>query len=218
LCACHSEKHYSQGDSHPANTSQTYGTQTTSTARDSTATNYDNSTTGMSAGASATTTTKSSGHSTAAGMSALSQRDREFVEKAVQGGMLEVESSRLAISKNVAGSDRKFADAMISDHGKANRELEDLLRKKGVTPASTLDRDHQAKLDELRDKQGTAFAAAYREMQIKAHDKAIELFERAERDSDDKDLKAFASKTLPTLRHHRSMLDEKPDTTEGALG
>lgn len=138
----------------------------------------------------------------------FSARDREFIDKAVQGGMFEIESSRLALEKNASAQNRSFANMMIEDHTKANQALEKIVHEKGGTVPITLSPDMQDKIDELRQATGAAFDHTYHDMQVKGHDDAITLFERASRDSDDGDLKSFAARTLPTLRMHRNHLDQ----------
>ena len=133
--------------------------------------------------------------------------DQHFVEKASIGGLFEVESSRLALEQRTSDETRKFARMMIEDHGKTNQELSSLARQKNLRASATLDDKHQEKLDELRRLEGAEFDRKYRQCQIKAHDEAIALFERAERECKDSELKAFAARTLPTLRTHRGHLD-----------
>jgi len=138
----------------------------------------------------------------------FSTSDRDFIDEAMQGGMFEVESSRLALEKNASAANRSFANMMIEDHTKANESLEKIVHEKGGTVPITLSPDMQDKLDELRQASGAAFDHTYHDMQVKAHDEAIALFEREARDADDADLKSFAQRTLPTLRMHRSHLDQ----------
>jgi putative membrane protein len=152
--------------------------------------------------------TRSSASLSEASNRSFSTHDREFIETAMQGGMFEVESSRLALEKNASAANRSFANMMIDDHTKANQGLEKLVHEKGGTVPITLSPDMQDKIDELRQTSGAAFDHAYHDMQVKAHDDAIALFEREARDADDGDLKSFAQRTLPTLRMHRSHLDQ----------
>jgi putative membrane protein len=42
-------------------------------------------------------------------------------------------------------------------------------------------------------------------MQLSAHKDAVSLFERYAKGGDDPDLKSWAGKTLPTLKHHLEM-------------
>lgn len=141
---------------------------------------------------------------------ALSDNDRRFVSEASQGGMFEVKSSQLAIDKGVSGPTREFAQMMVDDHGKANRDLESLVRKKGGTISSTLDAEHQEMLDALAALNGKEFERKFHDDQVKGHDDAIALFERYSKNADDPDIKAFANRLLPTLRAHRKHLDEHP--------
>ncbi len=57
-------------------------------------------------------------------------------------------------------------------------------------------------LDKMRKLEGAAFDQAYIADQIKDHEKAIALFEKEARSGKDAELKAFAEKTLPTLKDH----------------
>ncbi len=141
---------------------------------------------------------------------ALSADDQKFVTGATQGGMFEVKSSQLALDKGVTGSTRDFAQMMIDDHGKANRDLESLAHKKGATISNTLEAQHQEMLDELSSLTGKEFERKYHADQVKGHDAAIALFERYSKDAADADIKAFANRMLPTLRAHRKHLDEHP--------
>ena len=133
--------------------------------------------------------------------------DQRFVEQASRGGLFEVESSRLALEQRSSQETRKFARMMIDDHGKTNQELATLARSKSLRASADLDNYHQEKLDELRHVEGAEFDVKYRQCQIKAHDEAIALFERASRECKDAELKAFATRLLPTLRDHRAQLD-----------
>jgi putative membrane protein len=143
-----------------------------------------------------------------AAVKSLSAHDREFVDAAAQGGMFELDSSRMALDKNASGQNRAFANMMLEDHEKANRELEKLVREKGGMLPIAPDAEHRRLLDELSKTQGQTFDIAYHDAQVAAHDLAIALFEDAARNCEDPDLRAFAEKTLPTLRKHRSHLDE----------
>jgi putative membrane protein len=137
----------------------------------------------------------------------LSANDRDFVAKAAVGGMFEVQSSELALQKNVSAEHREFAQMMIEDHGRANRKLEELAQDKGLTLPATLDRGHQDKLEQLRAAEAREFERLYHEMQVEAHDQAIEMSERCSRECEDREIRAFAADTLPKLREHRRQLD-----------
>jgi putative membrane protein len=137
----------------------------------------------------------------------LSTADRAFVEEAVRDGQFELESSALALEKDVSAALRDLAQRMLGDHGQAQRELARLAQQKALAVPPALHVEQRAQLDALAQLQGEAFERAYREAEIEAHDKAIALFERAAREGVDEDVKAFALRALPSVREHRSRLD-----------
>jgi putative membrane protein len=114
------------------------------------------------------------------------------------------------LKASISNTHQEFAQKMIDDHGRANQKLTDIARKKGWTLPTSMTAQQQRDLDELARLSGPDFERRYHDMQVKAHDEAIELFTEASSDCDDADLKRFASDTLPTLREHRRHLEEHP--------
>ena len=174
--------------------------------RDDDESDEEHATTQSSAGGGDSTSSTREASMTGAGKN-LTADDLDFIEQAAYGGMFEVKSSELALDEQVSSETRSFAQMMVDDHGKANRELEGLASRKGFHVPVGLDADHQRKLDKLATLDGSEFERAYLDAQREGHDAAIELFERAAKDCKDAELKSFASRTLPTLRKHRAELD-----------
>jgi putative membrane protein len=129
-----------------------------------------------------------------------------FVKKAALDGMTEVELGKVALSKSQDEKVKKFAQRMVTDHGKANTELATLAKGKGLEVPKALDAEHQSMVQSLSAKSGEAFDAAYGEHMNADHSKAIALFEGASKGSD-AELASFASKTLPTLKEHKKMAE-----------
>jgi putative membrane protein len=120
--------------------------------------------------------------------------------------MFEIQSNKLAQEKGTA-ADKTFAAQMVTDHTKTSTELKGLIstgKVKADVPAA-LDSAHQTKLDKLKNLSGNDFTSNYRSMQIDAHKDAIDLFERYAKSGDNVDLKSWALKTLPALKHHLEM-------------
>jgi putative membrane protein len=141
--------------------------------------------------------------------------DASFVTQAGEAGMLEVEKGKIAVKQTSNPDVKEFAQKMISDHSKANDELESIARKKNFTLPS-LGAKHQAILGKFEKSTGAAFDKAYVEDQIKDHEKAVALFEKEATSGTDAELKEFAQKTLPTLKEHQSMVKElKTKLTKG---
>lgn len=128
--------------------------------------------------------------------------DEEFVIKAASGGMFEVESSKLAKSAAGSADVKKFAEMMVTDHEKANKELMEVAKKANLgIPVKMLD-EHQKLLDKVKGASGGEFDRTYMEAQVKAHEEAVALFSNAAKNVKNPDLKAFAEKTLPTIKEH----------------
>ena len=125
-----------------------------------------------------------------------------FLPEAAFGGMAEVELSAAAAERAESADVRRFAQMMLTDHGKANGEVRALASEKNVTLPTGLKAEHQAKAQELKGLSGAAFDRAYVDTMVNDHIKAVDLFSRQAASAADPDLQAFASKTLPTLQKH----------------
>jgi putative membrane protein len=60
-------------------------------------------------------------------------------------------------------------------------------------------------LNELKTKTGKEFDQSYDQIQIKAHQDAVALFEAYAKDGDNADLKKWPASTLPHLKEHLAM-------------
>jgi len=141
---------------------------------------------------------------------AFAATSNDFVDNAAKGGIAEVETSKLALEKSSSADIKAFANMMITDHTKANTQLEALAKKHDieVPDTTTFVKQAKEKILEMRDE---SFDAAYANNQVKAHEETIELFKKeAGTVTDDKvkgatELKAFAQEMLPALEKHLDM-------------
>jgi putative membrane protein len=131
--------------------------------------------------------------------------DVAFVQKAAAGGLAEVAAGTLAQKKGNNDRVKQFGAHMVEDHSKANDELKALAAAKKIEVPSTPDAEHRQALAKLEAASGAAFDRAYRAQMVADHQKTIALFEQQAKNGQDADLKAFAAKTLPSLREHLKM-------------
>ncbi len=124
-----------------------------------------------------------------------------FLMTAAQGGMSEVEMGKVAAAKATDPEIKKFAQTMVEDHGAANEELKALAAKKNLTLPTDLG-PHQPDLEELKRLSGAEFDRAYVKLMYNDHERDVEEFQGQADESPDPDVKAFAAKTLPTLKKH----------------
>jgi len=132
----------------------------------------------------------------------LGNQDVDFVKEATMGGMLEVELGKVA-QQNAANEEvRRFGKRMAEDHGKANKELVALAQTKGITVSKDLDSKCKEICDKLTRLKGVEFDKEYMRHMLEDHEKDVAEFQRASKNLQDPDLKAWVLKTLPTLNEH----------------
>ncbi len=137
--------------------------------------------------------------------------EKEFMTKAAQGGMAEVKLGELASTKAQNTEVKAFAQKMVTDHGKANAELKDLAKQKNFTLPTDVNEDQKETYNELAKLSGAEFDKEYVKIMVDAHEKDVDAFQEQADDGDDADTKAFAAKTLPTLKSHLEMIRKIDD-------
>jgi putative membrane protein len=137
--------------------------------------------------------------------------DSEFAVAAANGGMAEVEFSKLAATNATAASVKEFASMMVKDHTAVNDELKSAAASKNITLPAALSEDKQEKLTKLSEKKGADFDKDYMDAMISDHKDAIDLFEKEANNGKDADLKAWAAGKLPALRSHLELAQTTRD-------
>lgn len=132
----------------------------------------------------------------------LAKDDSTFVMKAAMGGMMEVQAGNMAQTNAMNDRVKSFGMMMVNDHTKANSELMALASGHGMTVPTDLPPDMKKHGDAMMKMQGKNFDSHYMSMMLNDHKKDIALFEKQAKSGADADLKAFAEKTLPTLKMH----------------
>ena len=152
-------------------------------------------------------TAQSSNDSMASGNSAsstgkLAPADKQFIKKAAQGGLAEVQLGQLATEKADSPDVKQFGQKMVDDHSKANDQLKQVASNKGVTVPDKLSAKDAATKARLEKLSGKAFDRAYMRDMVMDHTKDVSEFRTEAKTAKDPDVKSFASQTLPTLQDH----------------
>jgi putative membrane protein len=129
------------------------------------------------------------------------QADRAFVGKVSQGGMYEVEASKIAAQKATSQDVKDLAVMDVHDHDLVNRELRKIAASEGVDVPLQLNAAFQQRLAQLKSNSGTAFNAAYISDMAQIHDMDEKLFAR-EAVEGSSDFKVFAAKTDLIVKRH----------------
>src|SRR5439155_2057524 len=129
----------------------------------------------------------------------MSQKDVNFIQKAAGGGAQEVENGKMAERQAKSAEVKNVAARMVADHTRINKELTALANRKGVTFNTGGVRAQNL---------GTAdFDRAYLKLLEEVHKTDIAAFENEAKSGNDSELKAWTSKTLPTLKQHLAMVE-----------
>jgi putative membrane protein len=147
----------------------------------------------------------------------LTAADRQFVKKAAQGGMAEVELGQLATEKAASPEVKQFGQRMVDDHTKANDQLKQVASEEGVTIPDKLDAKDAATKARLEKLSGKAFDRAYMHDMVLDHTKDVSEFRMEAKNASDPAVKNFAKETLPTLESHlKEAKSIAPKTTKTA--
>src|SRR4029453_16620859 len=151
-----------------------------------------------------------------AAASGLSAADQAFAKEAAIGSMAEVDLGHLAASKASSPDVKQFGQRMVDDHGKANEELKSWASQKSVNLPTELDAKHKAEHEKLEKLSGDAFDRAYMTSMVADHNKDVAEFQRQSKSAKDPDLRAWATKTLPTLQDHQKSAKEISAKVKGS--
>lgn len=159
---------------------------------------------------------------------------QDFVTQAAWAGEKEIALAQIALNKSQDSNVTNFAGKMIRDHTKANDRLIRIADKEGLSypPTNSFSSDNWQQTDienfkgmgaaalmqnnsgtnadmqeakYLYSLSGDDFDREYAACAVADHTNAVQLFTEASQTLDDKQLKRFAKKTLPTLKDHYQM-------------
>jgi putative membrane protein len=128
--------------------------------------------------------------------------DVAFMHEAASGGMAEVALGRYAVEHGASQDVKNFGQKMVDDHSKADAALRKMAEGKGVNLPMSLNKEDQEMVDRLEKLSGSDFDKAYAKEMVADHAKDISAFEKASKESNDKDVRAWANDTLGTIKEH----------------
>lgn len=129
-------------------------------------------------------------------------KDTNFIGKVADANMTEIRLAKIALENGQKQDVRDFANRMLRDHGNASDELKPIAQKLNVTIPEQVSQEHQQAIDKLSNLKGKDFDDAYAHAMVSDHTKVVAMFEKAESNVQNTDLKKFAADTLPILKEH----------------
>ena len=154
------------------------------------------------------TDTSSTTTTTGTAATTLSKDDQDFATKAAQGNMAEVNGGTMAAQKGTSPEVKNFGNRMVNDHGKALDELKQLAQTKGITLPTDVNDEQKKEADKLSKLSGKDFDKENTDAMVKDHEEDVAEFDKASKNAQDPDLKAWAAKVLPIIQDHLKMAKE----------
>lgn len=136
------------------------------------------------------------------GQVGLNTNETEFMVKAANGGMTEIQLSKLVQANSKNQRIKDFANMIIQDHTSANSQLAALATNEKVTLPDSLSENSKDDVDKLSRKKGNDFAKDYMKMMVDDHQKTVDDFKDELNSVKNAQLQAWISNTLPTLQKH----------------
>lgn len=130
------------------------------------------------------------------------EKDAQFLVNAAEINLEEIKLGQLAQERGNASHIKELGKMMEEAHSKSLVELNALAKTKIITiPTSPTDNAMES-YKNLNSKSGNDFDKAYADMMVNGHKDALNTFEKASENSNDADIKNWASTMLPDLRKH----------------
>ena len=138
-----------------------------------------------------------------------SKGDSKFMTDLAHGNIAEIEAGKMALEKSQNDTVKKFAQQMVDDHTAALTELQTMAQAKGVKLPEDVGPKHKAMAAALKAASGNAFDKQYMKgAGVADHKQTIALLKNIQTNGKDAELKAMATKKLPTVQGHLKMAQQ----------
>lgn len=152
-----------------------------------------------------------------ANASKVDRGDSKLMADLAHANIAEIETGKMALEKSQNAEVKKFAQQMIDEHTTAQKELQTLADAKGVKLPDGTDMQHKALATAMKAMSGQTFDNQYmKRAGVNDHERTIQLLQKTQKEAKDPDVKALATKMLPTVQGHLTMAKETAAMTEKA--
>lgn len=146
--------------------------------------------------------------------------DMDFVEERLEMGNAEVELGRIAQERATHPDVKAFAQELVRDHQAAGEELRRIATTANPNFPATVDDEAREELTELREEMakltGRDFDRRYIDEMIDDHQDAVDDLEDKAENASHAEVRAWAAKTLPTVRQHLERARSLKEALENA--
>lgn len=142
----------------------------------------------------------------------LDKKDTEYLQKAAQGVMAEVQLGEMAQKQAADERVKQFGKRMVDDHGKDLQAIKQLASQKHVELPNSPDDKQKREADKLSKLSGADFDKEYVKYEKKDHKEDVkeDVKENGKmmKKAVDADVRNFASAEYQTVSGHKKMIDE----------
>lgn len=135
------------------------------------------------------------------------ENDADFVARTVELNYGEIKFAQLASQNSSNPEVKKIAAMLVTDHTKTLNELKAFASSKSISVPVEEDDEARRKTERFSDEAGKDFDKKWCKEMIDRHEESINKFEKRIDKTEDADLKAWLTKTLPVLKSHRDQLE-----------
>lgn len=139
------------------------------------------------------------------------EKDAKFLVSAAEIDLKQIQLGQLAQQSGTSPHVRELGKIMEEAHTKSLNELKALAKRKDISIPTSVNEDAQEVYKDLNEESAEDFDKAYSDEMVRVHDDAISTFKNASEDSNDTEIKNWATNSLPGLHKHldQSMESQK---------
>lgn len=154
--------------------------------------------------ADSTNTARRDSNTTTNGKAAIAadKTTSEFLVKAMDGGIMEVDLGHIVKSKAQSRRVKSFGEMMIKDHEAANNKIKGLASARTVQVPERVSDEKANMIGKVNKAASKDIDKVYIDMMVNDHKEDIKEFEEAGNKITDTEIRGFINNTLPVLRKH----------------
>lgn len=144
----------------------------------------------------------------------ISADDSKFLQTVATDGAEEVALGRLAMENGSTDAVKRYGQRIVEDHEKANRQLQDIASRKGVTLPAEPTTEEKKTIEKLRASSGQEFDNEFVNIMAEKHKKDLEALKQASASANDPGLKNYAASNEPVIKEHLKTLESIPTSSK----
>jgi putative membrane protein len=144
----------------------------------------------------------------AVGPNAGPSMDKEFVKKALEGNMAEVQMGQLALEKSSDEQVKQFAQRMVDDHTKMLDQMKPVAEQMGVKIPEGPSKGQMKSMDKMKGLSGEAFDQAYIKDMVKDHKKDSSEFKQEAQSTQNPQLKQMVMQSDQIIESHLQQIQQ----------